>query len=144
MACARRKRNHISKLQRYDGVVMDSQDVFCGVANSYFDVLFRKETCSMQPIFDMVQLRIIQQDNCMIFAPFIMEVFWKALFKRGDPKNVEFILVGFKSTSWKRYQLIKVGEIDNDERILWYVFSKSVWVQPRNAREARLDIRNQP
>jgi hypothetical protein len=36
-----------------------------------------------------------------------------------------------------------MGVIGNEEKIWYYEFLKSVWVQFGNAREARLKIRNQ-
>lgn len=88
MATARRKQNHISKLQWNDGEVVESQAELCGVAKEYFDDLFTEAIGSiyMQHILDMVAPRITQQENDMLLAPFTMEEFRKALFQMHSDK----------------------------------------------------------
>lgn len=49
MISARRKQNHISKLQRSDDEFVDEQVELCGVAELYFDDLFTSSTGNIQP-----------------------------------------------------------------------------------------------
>jgi hypothetical protein len=81
MANARRKQNYISKLQRNDGEVVESQAEVCGVAKEYFDDLFTGDIGYMQHILDMVGPRITQQDNDMLLAHLPWKNFGKRCFK---------------------------------------------------------------
>lgn len=106
MISARRKQNHISKLQRSDDEFVDEQVELCGVAELYFDDLFTSSTGNIQPHNWFAQCLISRWH--VIKHAFVWTTWGRFYFHRGNKS--------FQTANWSnRVYLIKI-------MIYWWLY----------------------
>lgn len=83
----RRKRNTISKLKNAAGETVDHQTGLCDVAKEYFEDLFREQAMDVAVVIDTVPVKLDEQDNESLMAPFTDEEFRAATMSMHPDKE---------------------------------------------------------
>ncbi|PNX92542.1 ribonuclease H [Trifolium pratense] len=68
-ATVRSKKKKLSKLIDDGGTEVHTQDGLCGVAKKYFDSLFKARDGDHEPVLNLIQQRVTEEDNNFLIAP---------------------------------------------------------------------------
>jgi hypothetical protein len=105
--------NHIKKLRREDGVVVEEEEAMKEVASNYFSTLFTSSTGSrMNELLEYIQPRVTEEMNDMLGKDFTSQEVVEALESIGDLKAPG--LDGMHSLFYKKFWDV-VGEKVMDE-----------------------------
>ncbi|GAU16642.1 hypothetical protein TSUD_325920 [Trifolium subterraneum] len=86
-ATARSKKKKVSKLIADNGTEVHTQEELCEVAKSYFDTLFKPRDGDYDPVLNLIQPRVTDNDNVFLTAPIIKVEIQQALFQMHPDKS---------------------------------------------------------
>ncbi|CAJ2644561.1 unnamed protein product [Trifolium pratense] len=86
-ASARSKKKKITKLMDEAGTAVHSQEDLCGVAKNYFNALFRNISGIHEPVLNLIQQRVTEEDNHLLMAPLTKIELQQALFQMHPDKS---------------------------------------------------------
>ncbi|GAU45240.1 hypothetical protein TSUD_291240 [Trifolium subterraneum] len=86
-ATARHKKKNVRKLVNEDGIEVHTQEELCEVAKQYFDTLFKPKNGEQEPILNLIQRRVTEEDNIYLAAPITKDEIQQALFQMHPNKS---------------------------------------------------------
>ncbi|GAU33843.1 hypothetical protein TSUD_393510 [Trifolium subterraneum] len=86
-ATARSKKKKVSKLIADNGTEVHTQEELSEVAKSYFDTLFKPRDGDYDPVLNLIQLRVTNNDNVFLTAPITKVEIQQALFQMHPDKS---------------------------------------------------------
>ncbi|GAU37344.1 hypothetical protein TSUD_395250 [Trifolium subterraneum] len=86
-ATVRSKKKKVTKLIADNGIEAHTQEELCEVAKSYFDTLFKPRDGDHDPILNLIQPRVTDDDNCVLTAPITKVEIQQALFQMHPDKS---------------------------------------------------------
>ncbi|GAU30882.1 hypothetical protein TSUD_15680 [Trifolium subterraneum] len=87
-ATARSKKKKVSKLIVDNGIEAHTQEQLCEVAKSYFDTLFKPRDGDYDPVLNLIQPRVTDNDNVFLTAPITKVEIQQALFQMHPDKSL--------------------------------------------------------
>ncbi|GAU16656.1 hypothetical protein TSUD_326060 [Trifolium subterraneum] len=100
-ATARSKKKKVTKLIADNGTKAHTQEELCEVAKSYFDTLFKPRVGDHDPVLNLVQPRVTNDDNFFLNAPITKVEIQQALFQMHPDKSPG--LDGFNPAFYQRF-----------------------------------------
>ncbi|GAU18647.1 hypothetical protein TSUD_124800 [Trifolium subterraneum] len=100
-ATARRKKKNISKLVDEGGMEVHTQEELCEVAKQYFDTLFKPKNGEQEPVLNLIQRRVTEEDNMYLAASITKVEIQQALFQMHPDKSPG--PDGFNPTFYQRF-----------------------------------------
>jgi hypothetical protein len=85
-ASARKKKNHISKLNSGDGEIVQDQSGKCKIAKDYFEDLFQQGDYGREEVTPLISNRVTNEDNHELTKEFVAEEFKEAIFNTHSDK----------------------------------------------------------
>ncbi|GAU43908.1 hypothetical protein TSUD_88810 [Trifolium subterraneum] len=86
-ATARSKKKKVTKLVADNGTEAHTQEELCEVAKSYFDNLFKPRDGDHDPVLNLIQPRVTDDDNFFLTAPITKVEIQQALFQMHPDKS---------------------------------------------------------
>ncbi|GAU43015.1 hypothetical protein TSUD_28340 [Trifolium subterraneum] len=86
-ATARSKKKKVTKLVAENGTEAHTQEELCEVAKSYFDNLFKPRDGDHDPVLNLIQPRVTDDDNFFLTAPITKVEIQQALFQMHPDKS---------------------------------------------------------
>ncbi|GAU26046.1 hypothetical protein TSUD_225070 [Trifolium subterraneum] len=86
-ATARSKKKRVTKLIVDNGTEAHTQEELCEVAKSYFDTLFKPRDSDHDPVLNIIQPRVTDDDNFFLTAPITKVEIQQALFQMHPDKS---------------------------------------------------------
>jgi hypothetical protein len=86
-ATARGKRKKVTHLVDEAGTEVHTQEDLCEVAKHYFDTLFKNNSGIHEPVLNLIQPRMTEDDNHLLMAPLTKIEFQQALFQMHPDKS---------------------------------------------------------
>ncbi|GAU30519.1 hypothetical protein TSUD_65290 [Trifolium subterraneum] len=86
-ATMRSKKKKVTKLIADDGTEAHTQEELCEVAKSYFDTLFKPRDGDQDPVLNLIQPRVTDDDNVVLTAPITKVEIQQALFQMHPDKS---------------------------------------------------------
>ncbi|GAU10125.1 hypothetical protein TSUD_418540, partial [Trifolium subterraneum] len=86
-ATVRNKKNKVTKLIADNGTEAHTQEELCEVAKSYFDTLFKPRDGDHDPVLNLIQPRVTDDDNLVLTAPITKVEIQQALFQMHPDKS---------------------------------------------------------
>jgi hypothetical protein len=86
-ATARSKRKRVAKLIADNGIEAHTQEDLCEVAKQYFDTLFKPRNGDQDPVLNLIQSRVTEEDNFLLTAPLTKVEIQQALFQMHPDKS---------------------------------------------------------
>ncbi|GAU19381.1 hypothetical protein TSUD_76250 [Trifolium subterraneum] len=86
-ATVRSKKKKVTKLIADNGTEAHTQEELCEVAKSYFDTLFKPRDGDHDPILNLIQPRVTDDDNLVLTAPITKVEIQQALFQMHPDKS---------------------------------------------------------
>ncbi|GAU35032.1 hypothetical protein TSUD_103550 [Trifolium subterraneum] len=100
-ATVRSKKKKVTKLVVDNGTEAHTQEELCGVAKSYFDILFKPRDGDHDPVLNLIQPRVTDDDNFVLTAPITKVEIHQALFQMHPDKSPG--PDGFNPTFYQRF-----------------------------------------
>ncbi|GAU32650.1 hypothetical protein TSUD_218990 [Trifolium subterraneum] len=98
---ARSKKKKVTKLIADNGTEAHTQEELCEVAKSYFDTLFKPRDGDHDPVLNLIQPRVTNDDNFFLTAPITKIEIRQALFQMHPGKSPG--LDGFNPAFYQRF-----------------------------------------
>ncbi|GAU37233.1 hypothetical protein TSUD_375350 [Trifolium subterraneum] len=86
-ATVRSKKKKVTKLIADNGTEAHTQEELCEVAKSYFDTLFKPRDGDHDPVLNLIQPRVTDDDNFVLTAPITKVEIQQALFQMHPDKS---------------------------------------------------------
>ncbi|GAU36753.1 hypothetical protein TSUD_318520 [Trifolium subterraneum] len=86
-ATVRSKKKKVTKLIADNGTEAHTQEELCEVAKSYFDTLFKPRDGDHDPVLNLIQPRVTDDDNIVLTAPITKIEIQQALFQMHPDKS---------------------------------------------------------
>jgi DNA polymerase/3'-5' exonuclease PolX len=86
-ASARGKKKKVTHLVDEAGTEVHTQEDLCEVAKHYFDTLFKYNSGIHEPVLNLIQPRVTEDDNHLLMAPLTKIEFQQALFQMHPNKS---------------------------------------------------------
>ncbi|GAU48220.1 hypothetical protein TSUD_371200 [Trifolium subterraneum] len=86
-ATVRSKKKKVTKLIADNGTEVHTQEELCEVAKSYFDTLFKQRDGDHDPVLNLIQPRVTDDDNFVLTAPITKAEIQQALFQMHPDKS---------------------------------------------------------
>ncbi|GAU38215.1 hypothetical protein TSUD_226360 [Trifolium subterraneum] len=86
-ATVRSKKKKVTKLIADNGTEAHTQEELCEVAKSYFDTLFKPRDGDHDPVLNLIQPRVTDDDNLVLTAPITKVEIQQALFQMHPDKS---------------------------------------------------------
>ncbi|GAU19619.1 hypothetical protein TSUD_383140, partial [Trifolium subterraneum] len=86
-ATVRSKKKKVTKLIADNGTEAHTQEELCEVAKSYFDTLFKPRDGDHDPVLNLIQPRVTDDDNLVLTAPITKAEIQQALFQMNPDKS---------------------------------------------------------
>ncbi|GAU14651.1 hypothetical protein TSUD_97150 [Trifolium subterraneum] len=86
-ATVRSKKKKVTKLIADNGTEVHTQEELCEVAKSYFDTLFTQRDGDHDPVLNLIQPRVTDDDNFVLTAPITKDEIQQALFQMHPDKS---------------------------------------------------------
>ncbi|GAU36186.1 hypothetical protein TSUD_274640 [Trifolium subterraneum] len=86
-ATVRSKKKKVTKLIADNGTEAHTQEELCEVAKSYFDILFKPRDGDHDPVLNLIQPRVTDDDNFVLTAPITKVEIQQALFQMHPDKS---------------------------------------------------------
>ncbi|GAU43245.1 hypothetical protein TSUD_241360 [Trifolium subterraneum] len=86
-ATVRSKKKNVTKLIDDNGTEAHTQEELCEVAKSYFDTLFKPRDGDHDPVLNLIQPRVTDDDNFVLTAPITKVEIQQALFQMHPDKS---------------------------------------------------------
>ncbi|GAU33334.1 hypothetical protein TSUD_165990 [Trifolium subterraneum] len=86
-ATVRSKKKKVTKLIADNGTEAHTQEKLCEVAKSYFDTLFKPRDGDHDPVLNLIQPRVTDDDNLVLTAPITKVEIQQALFQMHPDKS---------------------------------------------------------
>ncbi|GAU51605.1 hypothetical protein TSUD_414370 [Trifolium subterraneum] len=100
-ATVRSKKKKVTKLIADNGTEAHTQEELCEVAKSYFDTLFKPRDGDHDPVLNLIQPRVTDDDNFVLTAPITKVEIQQALFQMHPDKSPG--PDGFNPTFYQRF-----------------------------------------
>ncbi|GAU47759.1 hypothetical protein TSUD_387180 [Trifolium subterraneum] len=100
-ATVRSKKKKVTKLIVDNGTEAHTQEELCEVAKSYFDTLFKPRDGDQDPVLNLIQPRVTDDDNFVLTAPITKVEIQQALFQMHPDKSPR--PDGFNPTFYQRF-----------------------------------------
>ncbi|GAU50179.1 hypothetical protein TSUD_408720, partial [Trifolium subterraneum] len=81
------KKKNVTKLIADNGTEAHTQEELCEVAKSYFDTLFKPRVGDHDPVLNLIQPRVTDNDNFVLTAPITKVEIQQALFQMHPDKS---------------------------------------------------------
>ncbi|GAU33827.1 hypothetical protein TSUD_221650 [Trifolium subterraneum] len=100
-ATVRSKKKNVTKLIADNGTEAHTQEELCEVAKSYFDTLFKPRDGDHDPVLNLIQPRVTDDDNFILTVPITKVEIQQALFQMHPDKSPG--PDGFNPTFYQRF-----------------------------------------
>jgi hypothetical protein len=86
-ATARSKKKRVIKLIADSGTEAHTQEELCEMAKNYFDILFKPRNGDHEPVLNLIQTKVTEDDNLLLTAPITKVEIQQALFQMHPDKS---------------------------------------------------------